>query len=518
MLRRGASAEMVSEWWSERKEHWRAISTRGGMLTCPKAQEREWTRFTGLWKMNDWAASCYRICRSDAVVTRYEAAVYGLLCGDLQIPLQVCQTIDDYLFVHLNAFLLERYRDFGTAISQKEARHIFQPGPSKYDEIRRLMQYCQNNEKTLQESRNPFKSIQSTVVSKDFDAFFLRQGRALAQIADMADQTSYLIVSDGVREVNESAQIAASDPDSLRIIAHQQLILKALGFLDDLYTKHQAIVENNLTAYIGWLQQEGKMALIPLYASTLSPNRGARVLGAVVMDITDMRERDMMSNLVKKYDLDVSRVLLMQYQLNAAASGLIGNENPKSIKPVNITEYAGSGKAKSLKINAAFMGDEIDDSEELLIRSLEWYRYGDKHCWSQTCRVAATLYKYFISKGRLAAARKLVERAQLSAISKAALNVDLKYIASSGYASDEEDVEMDGFVEEEPAQPISPSKRRNFLKRHSDLTDDGQLEPGQPALADQAQTWGQLEELVEVLDAFEKWSEVAAEVEKWVPL
>lgn len=514
MLRRGVSAELVREWWSERKESWRAISTRGAMLSTLKPEDREWTRYTGLWKMNDWAASCYKICRSDGVETKHEAAVFGLLCGDVQAPLQVCQTTDDYLFVHLNAFLIERYRDFGTAFSQKESRQTFQPGPPKYDEIRRLIQYCQHNEKTMEENLNPLKAIENMIVSKDFNSFFLRQGRALAQIVLMNEQTSYLIVSDGIRETNKSAQITASDPDGLRIIAHQQLILKSLGYLDDLYAKHEEIAENNLTAYIGWLQQEGKMALIPLYASTLSPERSARVLSAVTMDITDVKERDMMVNLMNKYDLDLSRVLSMQYQLNATASALTGAENPRTLKPVNVTEYVGSAKTKNLKIKGDFMGEEIDEPEELLIRCLEWYRYGDKRAWIQTCRVASTLYKCFISKGRLAAARALRVRGQLSIISKAALKIDLKHIASSANGPEEDNVEMDGFTEEERTQPISPSKRRPIWERESGLAADEQSRSAQLALADQAQTWRQLEELVEALDALEKWNEVAEEVEK----
>lgn len=514
MLRRGYPAETVHEWWSERKESWRALSTRGAMLSTLKVQERGWTRFTGLWKMNDWAASCYKICRSDAVGTKHEAAVFGLLCGDVQAPLQICQTTDDYVFVHFNAFLIERYRDFGTAVAQKETRHTFQPAPSKYDEIRRLIQYCHHDEKTKEESQDPLKTIQNVIISKDFDAFFLRQGRALAQIVMTNGQASYLIVSDGVRETNKSAQITASDPDGLRIIAHQQLILKSLGYLRDLYAKHEEVVENNLTAYIGWLQQEGKMALIPLYASTLSSPRAARVLGAVIMDITDVKERDLMVKLMTRYELDVSRVLLMQYKLNASASKLMRVENPRTIKPITITEYFGEGKTRNMKVKADFMGESLDESEELLIRCLEWYRYGNKQCWAQTCRVASGLYKCFITQGKLAAARALSERAPLSAISKAVLKADLKRTTSSGNASEEDDMEMDGFTEEDRTQPISPSKRRNFQNRETNLINDDESELGHAALEDKAQIWRQLEDLVEALNALEKWNGAAEEVEQ----
>lgn len=514
MLRRGYSAETVREWWSERKESWRALSAGGAMLSTLKVQEREWTRFTGLWKTNDWAASCYKICRSDAVGTKYEAAVFGLLCGDVQAPLPVCRTTDDYLFVHFNTFLIERYRDFGTAVAQKETRHTFQPASSKYDEIRRLIQYCHHDEKTKEENQDPLKTIQNMIISKDFDTFFLRQGRALAQIVATNGQASYLIVTDGVRETNKAAQITASDPDGLRIIAHQQLILKSLGYLKDLYAKHEEVVENNLTAYIGWLQQEGKMALIPLYASTLSAQRAARVLGAVIMDITDVKERELMVKLMTRYELDVPRVLFMQYKLNASISKLTRIENPKTIIPINITEYFGDGKSRNLKVRPDFMGDLLDESEELLIRCLEWYRYGNKQCWAQTCRVASDLYKGFITQGKMAAARALSERAPLSAISKAVLKADLKRTTSSGNASEEDDVEMDGFTKEDRTQPISPSKRRSFLIRETNSTNNDEPGLGHAALEEKARIWRQLEDLVEALNALEKWSDAAEEVER----
>jgi nuclear pore complex protein Nup107 len=511
MLRRGMAADTIRDWWSERKEGWRAVSTRGAKLEGLEKIDREWTRYVGLWKGNHWAAACFSHCRSDAVGSVHEAAVYGLLCGDPQKPLQACHNIDDFLFVNFNMFLIERYRQFGVAISQKDSRHTFQPTPPKYEEVRRLLQFCQHNERTKEESRNPFKTIEGMLVSKDFEAFFLRQGRALSQIAKLEGPPSYLIVDDGSLDTSDSAQAAASDPDALRIIAHQQIILKSLGYLDDLYTKHEEIAENNLAGYIGWLQQEGKMSLIPLYASMLSSERRSRVLGAVIMDITEVRERELMVNLMKKYSIDVAHVLRMQYRLNSSAAELVGNENPRSIKAVSITEYGGTGKAKVLKVRSNFMHGEIDGTEELFIRCLEWYRYGNKQNWDQACRIASTLYKRFISKGRLAAARALCARAQLSAISKAALKVDL---TSSEALFDEEDDGMDGFAEEDRVPPISPSKRRNLTKRHSAVIEDPGSEPSHSALAEQGQVWRQLEELVEVMEALEKWNEAAEEVEK----
>lgn len=69
--------------------HWRAASLSGA----------------GVGKENlnvQWRRMCFQLARQPQV-DRYERAVYGVVCGDLDSVLPVCQTWEDQLWAHFNA-------------------------------------------------------------------------------------------------------------------------------------------------------------------------------------------------------------------------------------------------------------------------------------------------------------------------------------------------------------------------------------------------------------------------------
>lgn len=69
--------------------HWRAASLSGA------TQGKE--------NMNNhWRRMCFQLARQPQV-NRYERAVYGVVCGDLDSVLPVCQTWEDQLWAHFNA-------------------------------------------------------------------------------------------------------------------------------------------------------------------------------------------------------------------------------------------------------------------------------------------------------------------------------------------------------------------------------------------------------------------------------
>ena len=51
---------------------------------------------------NNWRKMCFQIARQPQV-ERYERAVYGVVCGDLDSVVPVCQTWEDQLWAHFNA-------------------------------------------------------------------------------------------------------------------------------------------------------------------------------------------------------------------------------------------------------------------------------------------------------------------------------------------------------------------------------------------------------------------------------
>ena len=69
--------------------HWRAASLSGKSFDGDKLN-------------NDWRKMCFQITRQGQV-DRYERAVYGALCGDLESVVPVCHTWEDQMWAHFNA-------------------------------------------------------------------------------------------------------------------------------------------------------------------------------------------------------------------------------------------------------------------------------------------------------------------------------------------------------------------------------------------------------------------------------
>jgi nuclear pore complex protein Nup107 len=514
-LRRGLNPAECRDWWSVRKEVWRAAATRGADPDFVNHKASPWFRIINLASNVEWAERCKYLSQDGVIADQYQAAVHGILSGDLVAPLRVCHTVDDHLFTHFNGLLIQQYQHFLGAYRNKLEKHnkteYVSQSPT-YESVRKYLVYAETDGKTKAESRSPHKAIEAAIVSNDFDAFFIRQGQALGQIPDLDGTYLDLLVQDPNAAVDEVAQATAENPDSLRMIAHLQLLLKSLGYLADAYQSNVDVMENNIAAYIGWLENEGKFALTPLYASKLSPARAARSMGAIAVHITDPAERGLQVKLMKQYAIDIPDVLDNQFAFANAELLALFTTKPSKLKPIRITEYVESGKVKNIRVRRHFMGEELHDSEERAVQSLEWYQYADKQAWGRACWNASSLYKMFIFQGRLVAAKALSVSAPLRYISKLALGIDLGSPDVLAEAPDE-DVEMDGVPHEERSQPISPSRRRKGLKTSGAHL----LEPSsltREELAAKAQTWRQLEQLMSAMDRLEVWADHAEEVEQ----
>ena len=70
--------------------HWRAASLMG----AGKAVLNQ-----------NWRKMCFQLARQPQV-DRYERAVYGVVCGDLDSVVPVCQTWEDQMWAHFNAIYL----------------------------------------------------------------------------------------------------------------------------------------------------------------------------------------------------------------------------------------------------------------------------------------------------------------------------------------------------------------------------------------------------------------------------
>jgi nuclear pore complex protein Nup107 len=509
-LRRGYDQNEVQTWWAERKEIWRSVCLRANPIH-PNQQSPAFSRIMDIASNRKWAVLCRKLCQDSTDLYTYQSAVYGILAGDLPATLKACRTIDDGLFAHFNTLLIERFKMFLSAWDAKiqdASNSIYTPVPPKWAQIRQYLLSCQADDLTKAESHEPHRVIEALLMSQDFEAFFVRMGQAAAQVAHMGSgDNAHLMAKDDESPRDEPAQITAGDFDSIRMVVHLQLLLRPLGYLDEVYENCLYTVENNIANYIGWLQREGKFELIPLYVSRMSKSRGTHVLGTILVDVKEEKARNKQVNLMKKYDIDVPQVLWNTFCI--ANASLISKIQDRGIisKFPRITEYAGTGRVQNIKIRPHFMDNDVQADETLAIETVEWFRYTNAENWGQACWAVATLYMAFLCEGRLAAASVLAERAYLSDVSLAALNMNLN-IAE---ASDDEEMDMDIITREEAHKPISPSRKR---KAAPNLL----LLPGKSReqLASKSLVWLQLEQLISVLNAFDRWSEAEMQMEEYV--
>jgi len=521
MLRRGHHIGDIRSWWAERKEWWRAATICGCDPAAGQPQQSPWLRIMNLASNIQWLERCKLLCRGDVIGDEYQKAVYGLLCGDTAAPRTVCKSIDDHLFAIFNALLIERYQHYLHAYRHKlvdPSAIAYRPPPSSIGQVRQYVAYAQNDKSTKEESHQPHKFIEMALISGNFDAFFVQMGQAAAQVAHMTNQGAHLMEKDTTNPREPCAQLAAQNQDSVRIIAHLQVILRSLGFLEQAYRDHRYEMENNIANYIGSLQRDGKFILIPLYAAKLSEDRIPNVLGPILIEVTDPKERDSQVRLMKQYHINVSDVLYAIFYL-ANYNDIQRLRQAKLLFTApRITEVGGTGKMQQIKVRSEFMSGELSDQEEIAVRSVEWYRYVDAENWGKACFSVSLLYKLFLAEGRLAAARDLYRSASLTDISLAAFSMNLRFADPATASDDFSDVGMDddgaaaaAEEEEERVHPISPNPKRRERKKEHLLARPG---TSRELLALKALVWAQLEELVIALEALEIWQDWVDDIDR----
>ncbi len=513
MLRRGKTLSDFRSWWDEHNEQWRSLLLRCG--APGEGATSPWLRIMNLASNSDWGARCSELAASDAVKDPFQQAVYAVIAGNASVSEKVCETTDEWLFSELNALLIHRYRQYLQAYQKKESgfnQQAYQVPASGNEATRLLTQDLQANPAFKDELHEPHKLTQLALVGQDFDDFFVVIGRAAAQIAyaDGGFGFKQLIARDEGPLVSESALLTAQDEDCVRVVVHLQLILQALGLLKKCWATNRYQLENNVVNYIGWLHRDKKWSLLPIYASKLSPERIQQVLGQILIDVTNDKERDAQVRLLKKYDIDVSKVV---YGIASLATYHAMNrfKSPKfRFRAPRITERVGPGNTGQTKIRSAFMGEnDAPSEEERLVSSVEWYRFVEAEKWSFACHHISFMYKLWLFEGRFEALRELMMRCSLAQISLSALNMNLQYADEFQDDLDVEDIDVNG-AEGTSAQKRSPKKRKTPLHP---LAREGTT---RNQLYEKSLSWLQLEQLTRALVALERWQDLAEEVEEYV--
>ncbi|KAL8680255.1 MAG: hypothetical protein Q9186_003551 [Xanthomendoza sp. 1 TL-2023] len=519
MVRRGESWNSIRAWCQERVENWRAITIRGDPrhhAVKPGKAPRDPGAAAGWQSRALWRRVCAIAAQTDGM-DNYEAAVYGLASGYLPSVKKVCRSWNDYLFAHYNCYQLRSFDDYiarnfsgrcPRGLQDKSGPfNVNLTGGSRVKSGNQLVILMRTLKSVGEEAKGSFKLLQGSLIGKTFDEFVKSNGgilsHALRSLSRSRKPSKFLRYLEKAKaEGKIPALIKSDDYHIIRIVTHIALIYRELG-LSTSKNGHNSGVEDFIDAYINFLSMAGKQQLLPLYASSLSPERAISCMAREIRLILEHSERRTMMRLMKEYGIDLPRVLNMQLQMTMKNSEDNEEKDP-GFPTLSILDSKKQGELRTIR--DGFMGAAITDDQHDLINGFEWYLLLDGH-WEQTLAIGAVLYTYFLklagSKG-LAAAKEMSKRVSFSSLSlgktKAILGQEID--VSGIYDEDE-----DGMQGRRSSHAHAHAHHPIGLERSGSRSMSYSQSEKERYLFKQSNTFLNLEQLILVLTALEGWQE-----------
>ncbi|KAL2829560.1 107-domain-containing protein [Aspergillus pseudoustus] len=507
MLRQGENWTKIRSWAADRLENWRAVSLCGSSVDANSGGENTpiddgTTRMMNWRSQDSWRAACSSLAR-DPKTEDFERAVYALLSGESEAAFKVCQSWDDYLYVYFNNVVLSRYKGFCKQF-QRKLNHspttpaVFTPEPVGYADFNKFVLYTRGNDRVGGEARNPYRTIQAAILGKSYDGFFNSLAKAVSQAAINRGEPSF-VPNLSPTYVDDSLLITAEDSDALRIATHLYIVASAVGYVrNDTDFINTASV--NVVGYIANLEDIGVVDMVPLYASLLPNDLAHVVLGQVLIEIIDPRERRLQVQLMQTHGIDIEAVIREQWAM--VTSSVSAVDHSRTIRQFPKVVSRKDGHRELVPVKKDFIGTDMSLDDERVIRSLEWLRYVDGQ-WGRICYLGASLYRRFYLTGKLPAARELSRRMNLSEISRESFGLDIA----------EFPIDVEGTDVGTP-EPSSPTKTRVYGHRRNKSSNSLPSTVETRLLYTQSQTMRDLEELILAFDALERFAAVCEKLDK----
>lgn len=402
MLRRGTPWHEIAKWCADKQQSWRAVSL--GVATDSEGPMRGGGPTNGVL----WRHMCLLAARS-AAVDESEAAVYGLLGGDLDTVSRLCRTWADHVYAHFNHVFIQRYNSFllkhetyrlpTTFIKNNGLAPI--PQDQDKDTLRKLFQRLTSGLHTGSEALMPINQLQTALLQDTTIDLSLQVGVAAN------DATN-----GHAPQVSSAAAALASHADALRILTHALIMLNRIS---PSASTPQAVdaTDSIIAAYIQLIREAGKRDLAPIYASMMTPARGVTSLAQVISDIQDGKESMEFVKLMEIYSIDAIGVLKGQCQY---LLGKVADTPPPP--PFSMLEDTRDELNPGRRVKLDTLDVDITEAEEALIRSLEAF-YSIQGHWVTTFEALAHVCRKLLLHGRVATACLLVERIQYDQMSNA---------------------------------------------------------------------------------------------------
>ncbi|KAH7938626.1 hypothetical protein MRX96_019098 [Rhipicephalus microplus] len=226
-------------WLAAALEGWRPYHdpNNGSILGAKTMQPAEGNLYRDLWKRACWEAASNPTC------SRYERAVYGSLCGNVQAMLPACTTWEDQLWARMRA-VVDVCVEQGLRTATQQARRL-EPLPPGYPSDRGTFEAV-------------FRELQVAVGARETRdqkiMHILQRGVVMDDAVSM------------VEEIHDWATAQANEPPllTMRFLAHMVLLLRQIRRL----TSTDAC-SALLCTYIDMLINEGHARLVATYAATL---------------------------------------------------------------------------------------------------------------------------------------------------------------------------------------------------------------------------------------------------------
>ncbi|KAF4547867.1 Nucleoporin NUP84-like protein [Elsinoe fawcettii] len=419
MLRKGKSWEEVCEWLAQRNQGWRAASI--GVAAAHKLP----VGASGLASGALWRRMCLIAARAGNL-DEFEAAVYGLLGGDLDSVKRVCQTWNDHAFAHFNAQLMAQYDQYILQFSSLQLPLDF---VRKHGLGADSANAIQQSPKTLvanlakmpslaKELRNPFKLLQASLVGGTIGDLCRNVGSAIAETA-WKDEPSTVIkpvhksrMDTGSGIMDES--VISDDPDALRTITHALIVLRSLDKSQFAESSSDEL-DNVIAGYIQLLRVTGKRDLTPIYGSLMADERCIDSLAQVMADDEDAEDSRMFIRIMDRYNIDAIAVIKGQYiyQLDRVlASSGAGGKSLELLETTKDDLYPGK------RIKPVDVSTDLTADEDGLITGLSVFYLVEGH-WSVTFSALASATSKLLANGNFPAALALTNAISFEQLSMA---------------------------------------------------------------------------------------------------
>lgn len=317
MLRRGKSWAEISDWCSERNQSWRAVSLGAAQDSAHDIP------LPGVSAGALWRRLCYALASKEGT-DEYEAAVYGVLSGDLQTVKKISRSWDDNLYAYYNSLLLTSFDQYlQHNLPTRATPSLVQKFPisnstrtlGSSSTTKDLVAMLQDDKITANEARQPIKMLQGSLIGDTFGQLCQNLSTAISDTPwykSTSPNTVPVRKTAGSNSLAESSIV--SNGEALRIAVHLLIVLRHVHPSLSSTSADASVMDNIVAAYIQFLNAAGRRDLIPLYASKMSPARAQASLAQVLSDIEEIQDKASFIGIMKLYHIDEVAVLLEQSQ------------------------------------------------------------------------------------------------------------------------------------------------------------------------------------------------------------